>query len=194
MMLKKQGVEMDDAARSELGQVIAGKTGCCFRKDLDEGTCAGARRDNGNGRAVRNILESALRAMSTRVVVAHNKGAKADKIAVSSLKSNDIATAGAEMIADALRTTCKAEGEAVPDLEELAVAPRILGLSDFKEALTLATTDCRATTKKLESVVPVDAEITPKAADVEIKDPRVTDIFKELDEMVGLSSVKRAMR
>merc|ERR1740120_7967 len=194
MMLKKQGVEMDDAARSELGQVIAGKTGCCMRKDLDEGTCAGARRDNGNGRAVRNILESALRAMSTRVVVAHNKGAKADKIAVSSLKSNDIATAGAEMIADALRTTCKAEGEAVPDLEELAAAPRVLGLSDFKEALALATTDCGATTKMLESATPVDAEITPKAADVKIEDPRVIDIFSELDEMVGLSSVKRAMR
>merc|ERR1740121_1137527 len=110
-MLKKQGVEMDDAGESWLQTVVAGKTGCCMRKDLDEGTCAGARRDNGNGRAVRNILESALRAMSTRVVVAHNAGTKADKAAVSSLKGVDVATAGAEMIADALRTTCKEAGE-----------------------------------------------------------------------------------
>jgi len=194
MMLAKQNVTTDDDARSWLDKVIAGRTGCCSKKDLEAGTCAGARRDNGNGRAVRNILESALRAMSTRVVVAHNSGGQVDKVAVSSLKRSDIATAGAEMIADALRASCKAGGKAVPNLEELVVAPRILGLPDFKDALTISTSDCTAATQLLESAKLVDVELTPKAAEVQINDPRVQPIFEELDQMIGLASVKRAMR
>jgi len=194
MMLDKQSVTTDDEARSWLDKVIAGRTGCCSKKDLEAGTCAGARRDNGNGRAVRNILESALRAMSTRVVVSHNSGGNVDKAVVSALKRSDVATAGAEMIADALRATCKASGEAVPNLEELVVAPQILGLPDFKEALALATSDCSAATQLLKSAKPVDVELTLKAAEVQINDPRVQTIFEELDQMIGLASVKRAMR
>jgi len=194
MMLGKQSVTADVEAKAWLEKVVAGKTGCCYKADLEAGTCAGARRDNGNGRAVRNILESALRAMSTRVVVAHNRGSTVDQALVSSLTRSDVATAGAEMIADALRTTCKAAKQAVPDLETLAVAPKILGLPDFKAALATASADCAEATRMLEAAQALDAEQTPKASDIEVRDSRVIEVFKELDEMIGLASVKRAMR
>merc|ERR1719382_1623638 len=105
--------------------------------------------------------------MSTRMVVAHNEGQTVDKTVVSTLKRSDIAAAGAEMIADALRATCKATKQAVPDLETLAVAPKILGLPDFKAALATASADCAEATRMLEAAQALDAEQTPKASDIE---------------------------
>ncbi|CAE7495872.1 cfxQ [Symbiodinium sp. CCMP2592] len=89
---KKNDVKPTTRAVDWLQKIISAKTGCCTEEDLEQGKCAGATRDNGNGRAVRNVLESAMRAMSVRVV-AENKGTMD---AAAELTDIDVAAVGGE--------------------------------------------------------------------------------------------------
>lgn len=186
---KKDDVKPTTGAVDWLQKIISAKTGCCTEAELEQGKCAGAIRDNGNGRAVRNVLESAMRAMSVRVV-AEKKGTMD---AATELTDIDVAAVGGEEIGVATRATCKAAHEAVPDLEKLTTGARILALPDFNEGLTAARSNCGQISQLLLAAVPASRTVTT-AADIEITDTKLAAVFAELDKMVGLASVKRAMR
>jgi len=62
----------DGHAQKWLQRTVEIKTGCCESIDECKDT---RRRDNGNGRAVRNLLEAAQREMSSRVVATFEKQA-----------------------------------------------------------------------------------------------------------------------
>eukprot|EP00438_Fugacium_kawagutii_P012014 Skav225322 [mRNA] locus=scaffold891:190935:199697:- [translate_table: standard] len=139
--------------------------------------------------AVRNILESSLRAMSVRAVSSAQAGAASKKL-VTELIDSDVAFVGGELLGETLRTTCKAKGQAVPDLE-LLTGPRVLAL-DFQKAMDRAKRSCSTTTKMILEALPTST--LGSAADIEIKDDELKKVFAELDELIGLASVKRAMR
>eukprot|EP00930_Biecheleria_cincta_P092934 TRINITY_DN8302_c0_g1_i1.p1 TRINITY_DN8302_c0_g1~~TRINITY_DN8302_c0_g1_i1.p1 ORF type:complete len:1700 (-),score=330.39 TRINITY_DN8302_c0_g1_i1:56-5155(-) len=192
LMLKQQTIELTPSAQPWLEKVVAAKTGCCAQTDIESGTCAGATRDNGNGRSVRNILESALRAMSVRAVAAAATKRASRKL-VTELEASDVAAVGGELIAEALRSTCKSSGEAVPDLETLCIGPRILALPNFGDALQSAQEHCTRTASMLEQLRPSSA-VVGSAMDIPINDPKVAALFEDLDEKIGLVTVKRTMR
>lgn len=98
--------------------------------------------------AVRNILESSLRAMSVRAVSSAQDG-RASKKLVTELIDSDVAFVGGELLGETLRTTCKAKGQAVPDLE-LLTGPRVLAL-DFQKAMDRAKRSCSTTKMILEA-------------------------------------------
>ena len=51
MSLKKQNITPTVEAKSWISKMVGEKTGCCSEAQLEGGTCSGATRDNGNGRA-----------------------------------------------------------------------------------------------------------------------------------------------
>jgi len=190
MTLTKQNITPTVDAQSWISKMVQEKTGCCSQAQLDNGSCNGATRDNGNGRAVRNILESALRAMSVRAVATAQSG-QVSKELVTELVDSDVAFVGGELLGESLRATCKAKSQAVPDLE-LLTGPRILAL-DFDKAMDRAKRSCSKTTKMILEAKP-SSKAVGSAADIDIKDDELKKVFAELDELVGLASVKRAMR
>ncbi|CAE7256733.1 spoVK [Symbiodinium pilosum] len=190
--LRKQDVVACNASHDWIKKIISTKTGCCTQEALDKGTCAAAGRDNGNGRTVRNILESSLRAMAVRAV-STQKGAENRTKLVTELTPIDVAAVGGEVIKEDLRSTCKVAGKTLKDLESLTTGARILAASDFEETLALARSSCDHTRDFLEGIN-VNNSLASSAADVEIENQTLREIFAELDEMVGLISVKKAMR
>eukprot|EP00440_Ansanella_granifera_P001548 gb/GFBE01001667.1/.p1 GENE.gb/GFBE01001667.1/~~gb/GFBE01001667.1/.p1 ORF type:complete len:1504 (+),score=424.68 gb/GFBE01001667.1/:1-4512(+) len=190
LQLKGQDVVLQDAAQPWMKAIVSAKTGCCTEKSLAEGTCAGSTRDNGNGRSVRNILESALRSLSVRAVASGEQS----KEIVTQLGDIDVAAVGGELVAEELRTTCKEHGEALPNLEELATGARILSLpvAEFSDLLELSREDCSATAKQLQAATPRGKVIS--AQEVPLRGANIQKVFEELDSFIGLPSVKRAMR
>lgn len=113
--------------------------------------------------AVRNILESSLRAMSVRAVSSAQAGPVSKQL-VTELIDSDVAFVGGELLGETLRTTCKAKGQAVPDLE-LLTGPRVLAL-DFQKAMDRAKRSCSTTTKMILAAQPTStlgsaADIVP---------------------------------
>lgn len=189
MTLKKQNITPTVEAESWISKMVGEKTGCCSEAQLEGGTCSGATRDNGNGRAVRNILESALRAMSVRAVFSSQSSPVSKKM-VTELVASDVAFVGGELLGERVRSTCKLAGQAVPDLE-LLTGPRVLAL-DFDKAMSRAKRSCSKTTRMILEAKPTSS--LGSAADIEIKEKELKKVFAELDELIGLASVKRAMR
>lgn len=189
MSLKKQNITPTVEAKSWISKMVGEKTGCCSEAQLEGGTCSGATRDNGNGRAVRNILESALRAMSVRAVFSSQSSPVSKKM-VTELVDSDVAFVGGELLGETVRSTCKLAGQAVPNLE-LLTGPRVLAL-DFDKAMSRAKRSCSKTTRMILEAKPTSS--LGSAADIEIKDKELKKVFAELDELIGLASVKRAMR
>jgi len=190
LQLKGQESVLIPSAKPWLESVIGAKTGCCTAESIAEGTCAGSTRDNGNGRSVRNILESALRSMSVRAVTT----SQATYNLVTQVLDSDVASVAGEMLADSLRGSCKAEGKEMPDLQVLSTGPRVMGATThtgYADLLSLAREDCSAASKKLQAATPkgkvYDASTVPLGSGVKA-------VFKELDELIGLKSVKTAMR
>ncbi|CAK0832720.1 unnamed protein product, partial [Prorocentrum cordatum] len=72
LFMKKKGFTADEGAGLWLNRTVRLTTGCCEAEDADQ--CAEASRDNGNGRTVRNILESTYRNFATRVVPSIHAG------------------------------------------------------------------------------------------------------------------------
>jgi len=192
LQLSQQSIEPTATAKEWMNDVIMSKTGCCTKAEMDSGACAGATRDNGNGRAVRNILEGALRSMSVRAVAA-SQGGQATRQLVTELQEVDIAAVGGQLVAEALRGACKAANQAVPELEKLCTGGRILSVSSFKDLLQKSREDCAGATAVLEGLRSTTS-VVDNAMDIEISDPKVKTIFDELDEYIGLLTVKRTMR
>jgi len=192
LQLSQQSIEPTATAKEWMNDVIMSKTGCCTKAEMDSGACAGATRDNGNGRAVRNILEGALRSMSVRAVAA-SQGGQATRQLVTELQEVDIAAVGGQLVAEALRGTCKAANQAVPELEKLCTGGRILSVCSFKDLLQKSREDCAGATAVLEGLRSTTS-VVDNAMDIEISDPKVKTIFDELDEYIGLLTVKRTMR
>jgi len=191
LQLKEQETVLIPTAKPWLETVIAAKTGCCTSQAVAEGTCAGSTRDNGNGRSVRNILESTLRSMSVRAVAS---GQATYSMMTQVVESDVVAVAG-EMLADSLRNSCKAESLELPDLEDIATGSRVLSattVSGFADLLSLSQEDCAAATQKLQAARPQGRVYN--ALNVPLSGARIQAVFKELDEYIGLQSVKRAMR
>jgi SpoVK/Ycf46/Vps4 family AAA+-type ATPase len=195
LQLKQQSIEPTATAKEWMNDVIMSKTGCCTEEELTSGTCAGATRDNGNGRAVRNILEGALRSMSVRAVAESQEkwGGGSNKRLVTELQEVDVAAVGGQLIAEAVRGTCKAANEAVPELERLCTGGRILSVSSFKDLLQKSREDCSGATAMLEGLRSTTS-VVDNAMDIKISDPKIKKVFEELDEYIGLLTVKRTMR
>eukprot|EP00746_Dinoflagellata_sp_MGD_P141571 gnl/MRDRNA2_/MRDRNA2_74660_c0_seq2.p1 gnl/MRDRNA2_/MRDRNA2_74660_c0~~gnl/MRDRNA2_/MRDRNA2_74660_c0_seq2.p1 ORF type:complete len:1156 (+),score=233.59 gnl/MRDRNA2_/MRDRNA2_74660_c0_seq2:25-3468(+) len=163
------------------------------------------QRDNGNGRTVRNIIESSLRTMSARVVsttAKHwmqwmNEASQKTYLfrdLVTTLEAIDLAGVGGDLLTESLRSTCQEEDIIVTGLEDLARGPHIMALpGTYKNALHLAQENCTEAHKMLKSIVP-----DPEVEDFDVSFIPILDkhksFFVELDEKIGLQSVKRAMR
>eukprot|EP00928_Gymnodinium_smaydae_P043576 TRINITY_DN29161_c0_g4_i1.p1 TRINITY_DN29161_c0_g4~~TRINITY_DN29161_c0_g4_i1.p1 ORF type:complete len:1639 (+),score=328.65 TRINITY_DN29161_c0_g4_i1:66-4982(+) len=218
LMLASKDISFSGDSKAWFGKVNSFMTGCCTEASVQDGTCHGSARDNGNGRAVRNVLESAQRSMSVRAVVsAHREGIKLDSIKpwdgkgeslckdassgeaartcplVTKIDALDFAAVGAEKVRIKMRSLCMAAGEAGPDLENDVTAPAVmaLGLDGFDQIL--AETSCGRAKSSLGSAAA--RKLTPMNAEsIPINDPDLRKVFANLDGMVGLQSVKRTMR
>ncbi|CAJ1415712.1 unnamed protein product [Effrenium voratum] len=186
--LSKQTIFPTEEADAWMSKVVARQTGCCTQAQVAAGSCRGAARDNGNGRSVRNVVEGALRAMAVRVAVA---GATT-KENVTQLNAVDVAAVGGEIIQSALHGTCKKQQKAIPEAQ-LTAGPRVLGLSNFAAAARLAGEDCEKGKAALLAAEPASDAVVD-AGQIVIKEQSLSNIFKRLDQMIGLASVKLAMR
>jgi len=174
--------------RAWADRVITATTGCCRQADRQ---CGGPSHDMGNGRAVRNILESALRRMAVRVVATATSGGVTKKL-LSELNVSDVAGVGAEFLVEALRTSCKGTQQQITGIGDLVSASRVLSLRNFTEVLHIAREDCASAISRVQKAIPkVSVE---SAAAVRIEGETRQKIFEELEHMIGLDSIKGTVR
>eukprot|EP00933_Yihiella_yeosuensis_P012361 TRINITY_DN12084_c2_g1_i1.p1 TRINITY_DN12084_c2_g1~~TRINITY_DN12084_c2_g1_i1.p1 ORF type:complete len:1217 (+),score=300.42 TRINITY_DN12084_c2_g1_i1:52-3651(+) len=111
LMMRSTGISMAETSKKEasLEQLIAFSTGCC--KDPTAADCFPSR-ENGNGRTVRNLVESLSRAMATRIMSGSHSSSRTEisATALSTLSPLDVKKVAEEQAAVLLEGPCGPDG------------------------------------------------------------------------------------